>query len=154
MVNMAERGTVSEDVLAVLNARSQDIFRKLVERYLETGGPDAESGYAAARRLLTRRDRPTAIFAYNDMCAIGVLSAADDLGLWVPQDISLVGYDNTYLSRIGHLSLTSVDNGNYPVGAQAGKFLIERIADPELPNRLHLVPSSLEVRGSTGPPRT
>lgn len=123
------------------------------ERYLEAGGPDADSGYAAARRLLARRDRPTAIFAYNDMSAIGALSAADDVGLWVPQDISLVGYDNTYLSRIQHLSLTSVDNGNYPVGAQSASLLIERIADPGLPNRLHIVPSSLEMRGSTAPPR-
>lgn len=124
------------------------------ERYLETGGPDEDSGYAAARRLLSRRDRPTAILAYNDMSAIGTLSAADDLGLWVPQDVSVVGYDNTYLSRIGHISLTSVDNGNYPVGVQAGRFLLDRLARPDLPNRLHLVPSTLEVRGSTAPPRS
>lgn len=122
------------------------------ERYLETGGLNEDSGYAAARRLLARRDRPTAIFAYNDMSAIGTLSAADDLGLWVPQDVSLVGYDNTYLSRIRHISLTSVDNGNFPVGTQAGRFLVERIANPDLPNRLHLVPATLEVRGSTAPP--
>lgn len=122
------------------------------ERYLETCGPDEESGYAAARRLLARSDRPSAIFAYNDMSAIGTLSAADDLGLWVPQDVSLVGYDNTYLSRIRHISLTSVDNGNYPVGTTAGRFLVERMAEPDLPNRLHQVPATLEVRGSTAPP--
>ncbi len=122
------------------------------ERYLETGGLNEDSGYAAARRLLARRDRPTAIFAYNDMSAIGTLSAADDLGLWVPQDVSLVGYDNTYLSRIRHISLTSVDNGNFPVGTQAGRFLVDRIATPDLPSRLHLVPATLEVRGSTAAP--
>lgn len=122
-------------------------------RYIETGGLNEESGNAAARRLLTRRDRPTAIFAYNDMSAIGSLSAADDLGLSVPGDVSLVGYDNTYLARIRHISLTSVDNGNFPVGVQAGRFLAERLANRDLPGRLHLIPSTLEVRGSTAPPR-
>jgi DNA-binding LacI/PurR family transcriptional regulator len=111
-----------------------------------------ESGYAAARRLLSRPDRPTAILAFNDIAAIGALSAADDLGLRVPQDVSLVGYDNTYLARIRHISLTSVDNGNFPIGAQAGRFLIERLADPGLPRRLHLVPTSLVVRSSTAAP--
>ncbi|MCA0296464.1 MAG: substrate-binding domain-containing protein [Actinobacteria bacterium] len=124
------------------------------ERYLEAGGPDEESGYAAARRILSRRDRPTAILAYNDMSAIGTLSAADDLGLWVPQDVSVVGYDNTSLAKIGHLSLTSVTYGTFPVGEQAGRFLVERLARPDLPSRLHLVPSSLEVRESTAPPRS
>jgi DNA-binding LacI/PurR family transcriptional regulator len=122
------------------------------DAYLETGGMSEESGYAAARRLLSRPDRPTAILAFNDIAAIGALSAADDLGLRVPQDVSLVGYDNTYLARIRHISLTSVDNGNFPIGAQAGRFLIERLADPGLPRRLHLVPTSLVVRSSTAAP--
>lgn len=121
------------------------------ERYIDTGMSE-DGGNAAARRLLTRRDRPTAIFAYNDMAALGVLSAADDLGLSVPADVSLVGYDNTFIARIRHISLTSVDTGNFAVGTQAGRFLVERMANPDLPNRLHLVPSSLEVRGSTAPP--
>ncbi len=122
------------------------------DTYVETGGMSEESGYAAARRLLTRPDRPTAILAFNDVAAIGALSAADDLGLLVPGDVSLVGYDNTHLARIRHISLTSVDNGNFPVGAQAGRYLIERLADPGLPGRLHLVPTTLEVRASTAPP--
>nr|WP_300142762.1 LacI family DNA-binding transcriptional regulator [Propionicimonas sp.] len=122
------------------------------DAYLETGGMSEESGYAAARRLLSRPDRPTAIFAFNDVAAIGALSATDDLGLYVPQDISLVGYDNTYLSRIRHISLTSVDNGNFGVGVQAGRFLVERLTAPALPRRVHLVPTRLEVRSSTAAP--
>jgi DNA-binding LacI/PurR family transcriptional regulator len=122
------------------------------DAYVETGGMSEEGGYAAARRLLNRPDRPTAILAFNDVAAIGALSAADDLGLYVPQDVSLVGYDNTHLARIRHISLTSVDNGNFPVGAQAGRYLVERLANPGLPGRLHLVPTTLEVRASTAPP--
>ena len=111
-----------------------------------------ESGYAAANRLLSGRDRPTAIFAFNDIACIGALSAAADHGLTVPGDVSLVGYDNTYLSRIRLLSLTSVDNGNLAVGVQAGKFILERLGNPDLPGRLHLVSSELQVRGSTSQP--
>ena len=58
MVNMAERGTVSEDVLAVLNARSQDIFRKLVERYLDTGTPVASRDLA---RMLSTGLSPASV---------------------------------------------------------------------------------------------
>ncbi|MDF1488074.1 LacI family DNA-binding transcriptional regulator [Tessaracoccus caeni] len=122
--------------------------------YIELGCTSEESGFAAARRLLTRSDRPTAILAFNDMAAIGAMSAADDLGLRIPEDVSLVGYDNTYIARIRHLSLTSIDNGSFAVGAQAGRFLIERLATPSLPARIHLVTPRLEVRGSTSAPRT
>lgn len=133
----------------------QDCLREAgldAEAYIETGGMSEESGYAAARRLLTRPDRPTAILAFNDVAAIGALSAADDLGLRVPDDLSLIGYDNTYLARIRHISLTSVDNGNFPVGAQAGRYLIERLTNPSLGSRVHLVPTMLEVRSSTAAP--
>ena len=121
------------------------------DRYAETGGMSEESGYAAARRLLARPDRPTAIFAFNDIAAIGTLSAAADQGLTVPGDLSVVGYDNTHLARIRHISLTSVDNGNFAVGVQAGKFMSERLDVPNLPARTHSVPTQLHVRGSTGP---
>lgn len=121
-----------------------------LEPLVVTGGVSEESAYAAASRLLAGPQRPTAIFAYNDIACIGALSAADDLGLSVPEDLSLVGYDNTYLARIRHLSLTSVDNGNLAVGVEVGKFILERLTAPELPARLHQVPSQLQVRGSSG----
>lgn len=120
------------------------------EGLVVAGGSSEESGYAAARRLLAGDERPSAIFAFNDMVAIGALSAADDLGLSVPGDLSIVGYDNTYLAHIRHISLTSVNSGNFAVGAQAGRFLIERLADPALPARTHLGVATLEMRGSSG----
>lgn len=119
---------------------------------LAAGGSTEESGYAAARRLLAAEAHPTAIFAFNDMVAIGALSAADDVTLSVPDELSIVGYDNTYLARIRHISLTSVNSGNFAVGAQAGRFLIERLADPALPGRIHRGVATLEMRGSSGAP--
>ena len=121
-------------------------------RYNEYGGNSEDSGYAAARRLLARADRPTAIFAFNDITAIAALSAADDLHLDVPTDLSVAGYDNTYLSRIRHLSLTSIDNGNFAVGVQAAKFLLERIDNPRLPQRMYFFDPELHIRRSTQAP--
>jgi DNA-binding LacI/PurR family transcriptional regulator len=122
------------------------------DEFAETGGMSEESGYAATRRLLTQERRPTAVFAFNDIAAIGTLSAAADQGLSVPADLSVVGYDNTYLSRIRHLSLTSVDNGNFAIGVQSAKYLIERMEAPVQLQRIHLVPATLQVRGSTAAP--
>lgn len=124
-----------------------------LESRVVQGGMSEESGYAAASRLLSGPERPTAIFAFNDIACIGALSAAADNNLTVPGDVSLVGYDNTYLARIRHLSLTSVDNGNLAVGVQAGKFILERLGSPDMPRRLHLVSSELQVRGSSSQPR-
>ena len=123
-----------------------------LESWVVQGGMSEESGHAAANRLLSARNRPTAIFAFNDIACIGALSAAAENNLAVPGDVSLVGYDNTYLSRIRFLSLTSVDNGNLAVGVQAGKFILERLGSPDLPGRLHLVSSELHVRGSASQP--
>lgn len=123
-----------------------------LEPRVVSGGMSEESGFAAASRLLAGRGRPTAIFAFNDIACIGALSAAADHGLAVPGDLSLVGYDNTYLARIRHISLTSVDNGNLAVGVQAGKFILERIGSPDVQGRHHLVSSELQVRGSTSHP--
>jgi DNA-binding LacI/PurR family transcriptional regulator len=124
------------------------------DRYAEVGGMSEESGYAAARRLLTRPDRPTAIFAFNDIAAIGALSAAADETIAVPGELSLVGYDNTYLARIRHISLTCVDNGNFAVGVQAGKFLTERLQAPNLPARTYSIPTQLHIRRTTAPAPT
>jgi DNA-binding LacI/PurR family transcriptional regulator len=88
-----------------------------------------DGGYRAAVRLLAGPDRPTAIFAVNDITCVGAQSAADELGVEVPGDLSLIGYDNTYLAQIRHLALTSVDNASYDVGRQAAKALLERTAN-------------------------
>ncbi|MEU6096318.1 LacI family DNA-binding transcriptional regulator [Streptomyces sp. NPDC047079] len=119
---------------------------------VEQGDPTEEGGYRATVRLLAARERPTAVFAFNDMACVGALSAAEQLGLRVPRDLSLVGYDNTSLSRLRHLWLTTVDNGSHDVGRRAGRCLLDRIADPARPSELVLATPALEVRGTTGAP--
>ncbi|MFB7508250.1 LacI family DNA-binding transcriptional regulator [Streptomyces broussonetiae] len=120
---------------------------------VEQGDLTEEGGYRATVRLLSRPQRPTAVFAVNDMTCVGALSAAEETGLQVPRDLSLVGYDNTYLSRLRHLWLTTVDNAGRDVGRRAAQRLLDRMAEPDRPGEVDLATPFLEVRGTTAPPR-
>ncbi|AXG81710.1 LacI family DNA-binding transcriptional regulator [Streptomyces paludis] len=112
-----------------------------------------EGGYRTTVRLIGRTPRPTAVFAINDTASVGALSAAEELGLRVPQDLSVVGYDNTSVSRLRHLWLTTVDGAGHEVGRRAARCLLDRFADPSRPGGVHLAAPVLEVRGTTGAPR-
>ena len=111
-----------------------------------------DDGYRAALRLLERPDRPTAIVGVNDMVCLGALGAARELGLAVPADLSLVGYDNTHLAQLRHLSLTSVDISGRDVGRHAAELLWQRIEEPGRPPTEYLAVPTLAVRSSSGPP--
>jgi DNA-binding LacI/PurR family transcriptional regulator len=121
---------------------------------VEPGDLTEEGGYRATVRLLSAPVRPTAIFAFNDIACVGALSATEELGLRVPRDLSLVGYDNTYLARLRHLWLTTVDNASHDVGRRAAQCLLDRLADPARPGDVVLTAPALEVRGTTAPPRS
>jgi DNA-binding LacI/PurR family transcriptional regulator len=112
-----------------------------------------EGGYLAGRKLLDSppQERPTALFVANDLSCVGAMSAARDLGLDVPRDVSFVGVDNSVLARMRHVQLTSVDVLAEEVGRLSARHLVERIATPNLPAREHLVTPLLHVRGSTAP---
>jgi DNA-binding LacI/PurR family transcriptional regulator len=84
----------------------------------------------AARELLATRHRPTAILANNDYAALIVMSHAQSLGVAVPDDLSVVGYDNSYLARTGFIGLTSVDNNYAEMGRLAARQLARRIENP------------------------
>jgi DNA-binding LacI/PurR family transcriptional regulator len=118
---------------------------------IETGDMTEEGGYRAAVRLLSRAERPTAIFAANDLSCVGALSAAAALGVQVPGELSLVGFDNSSLARLRALWLTSVDGAGRELGQQAARMLLARIEHPEAPREVTLMPPRLEVRGSSGP---
>jgi DNA-binding LacI/PurR family transcriptional regulator len=119
---------------------------------VETCDLTEEGGYHAGIRLLSARRRPTAIFAINDVACVGVMSAAAELGLSVPRDLSLVGYDNTHLSRLRHLWLTSVDIASWDVGRHAAELLMQRIDEPTRDAVEYLATPTLVVRGSSAPP--
>ncbi|WP_402462527.1 LacI family DNA-binding transcriptional regulator [Isoptericola aurantiacus] len=119
---------------------------------LDSGNFYVEPGYAAARRLLDRPDRPTAIFAGSDMQAIGVLRAAQELGLRVPHDVSVVGYDDLPLAQWTTPALTTVRQPLTEMAATATRILLDLAAgrQPEL-TRVNLA-TELVVRETTAPP--
>jgi DNA-binding LacI/PurR family transcriptional regulator len=118
---------------------------------VEAGDMTEEGGYRAAMRLLSLSERPTAIFAANDLSCVGALSAAAALGVRVPGELSLVGFDNSSLARLRALWLTSVDGAAYAMGEKAARMLLARIEHPDAPREVVLMPPRLEVRGSSGP---
>jgi DNA-binding LacI/PurR family transcriptional regulator len=119
--------------------------------HVEAGDMSEEGGYRATVRLLSGPDRPTAIFAANDLTCVGALSAAAALGVRVPAELSLVGFDNSVFARLRALWLTSVDATALELGQRAARMLLTRIERPETPGQTVLLPPRLEVRGSSGP---
>jgi LacI family transcriptional regulator len=119
-------------------------------RIVETGYSE-EGGYAAGKKLLDSSDPPTAIFAGADIAAFGVMRAAAELGLRIPDDVSLVGYDNTTIASLAPMDLTSVDQAGHDLGATAARLLRERM-DGRTRAVLASTAPKLIARGSTAPP--
>ncbi len=113
-------------------------------------GPTLEDGYQAAKKLLSLPARPTAIIAINDLLAFGVLRAAADLGLQIPHDLSVVGYDDIPMASYLVPRLTTVSKDAVNLGKTAFRILLARIQDPDRPFQQHRVPAKLIVRESTG----
>ncbi|MEU4927351.1 LacI family DNA-binding transcriptional regulator [Streptomyces yokosukanensis] len=122
------------------------------EPVVEPGDLTEEGGYRGTVRLLSRPERPTALFAVNDMASVGALSAAEELGLRVPRDLSVAGYDNTSISRLRHVWLTTVDTAPHELGRRAARLLLDRFERPDGEAHLHLAVPTLEIRGTTAPP--
>ncbi len=109
------------------------------------------AGVRAAERLLGSNSLPTAIFAANDILATGVIDRLEDAGLRIPDDVAIVGYDNTFLAALHHVSLTTVNQPRAEMGRQAVRALVDRIEGARAePLRLRTAPS-LVVRETTGP---
>ncbi|MGB0101290.1 MAG: LacI family DNA-binding transcriptional regulator [Nocardioides sp.] len=106
----------------------------------------------ATRVLLDRPDRPTALLCYSDAFAVGVLQAAESLGLRVPHDLSVVGFDDGPLAENARPPLTTVHQDFAAKGRTAVGILVDVLADNP-PTDLHVtLPTSLVVRESTAPP--
>lgn len=103
----------------------------------------------AARVVLESTDRPTAVFAHNDEMALGVREAAHSLGLRIPQDLSLVGYDNSRVARLHGIDLTSVDQHARQLGTEAAAAALARLRIDDAPVVDARHKPDLVVRGST-----
>lgn len=108
-----------------------------------------ESGYEATRQLLSLERSPSAIFACNDLMAVGCISAARELGMHVPSDLSVVGFDDVRLASFTNPPLTTIVQPKVEIGALATQMLLERLVDQEAPPRFKRLDTKLCVRRST-----
>jgi DNA-binding LacI/PurR family transcriptional regulator len=118
------------------------------------GGDHTEAAGTRAARALLAADRPlpTAVVAFNDHCALGLLDAFSRAGVEVPADISVVGYDDSSLSRLAHVSLTTVSQDARRQAEHAVAAAVERLEDGRTAPREVVLAPHLVVRGTTGPP--
>jgi LacI family transcriptional regulator len=126
---------------------------KLVAQ-LEGDTPGHEPGYFATQRLLASNTRFTALFAFNDVSAIGAIRALREAGLRVPQDVSVVGFDDVQSAAFQNPGLTTVRQPLRTMGILAAEAVVRRIDAPEdhLPAKQIVVDPELVVRDSTCPP--
>lgn len=109
-----------------------------------------DSGYQATRTLLQFSKPPSAIFVSNDLMAIGVLNAAQELGCRVPEDISVVGFDDIELASFTVPPLTTLAQPKKDIGRMAIDLLLRRIRERDLPAQRELLPMTLITRKSSG----
>lgn len=119
-------------------------------------GPTVADGYAAAEAVLATR--ATAVVAYNDQVAFGLLAHLSELGVSVPEDVSVVGFDDIELARYAAPSLTTVRVPHDQLGAHAWERLSAQVAgtaavpdDHEADTHTQILPTQLVVRASSGP---
>lgn len=123
-----------------------------VDKSLEAHfGETLEEAYRAAYAMLDRPDRPTALLVINDMLAVAVIRAAADLGLSIPGDLSVASFDDIPSASYTVPRLTTVSGKAEESGRDAVRLLLNRFAEPDLPQQVTTAKVELIIRESTGP---
>lgn len=120
--------------------------------YCAEGEPSLAGARSLARAMLASADRPTAIVAANDIRAAGVLEAAREIGLRVPEDLSVIGYDDIEVAEI--VGLTTVRQPLYLSGQRGMQLLLDGLRDPSAEPVHEILPLDLVVRSTTASPRS
>ena len=123
-------------------------------RYEAHCGDRLEDAYETAFNLLDRPDYPTALLVINDRLAVAVMRAASDLGLSIPGDLSVAGFDDIPFSSYTTPRLTTVSGKAENSGRVAVQLLLNRIKEPDLPQQMTTAEVELIIRESTGPAPT
>ena len=119
------------------------------ESDLARGDFTARGGYLAMQTLLKRRPRPTAVFTCNDLMAVGALTAACEAGIAVPQQLSIVGFDDIELAAFSAPPLTTVAQPKLEIGTLAAELLLERVSASRSESRRVILDPKIKVRGTT-----
>jgi len=125
------------------------------DEWVVQGDFEPESGYQAMRQILSQKNRPTAVFCGGDVMAMGAICAADEMGLRVPQDISVIGYDNVRNARYYSPPLTTIHQPKERLGEMAFTMLLDRIINKrEEQQTIEVKPKLVERRSvADGPYR-
>ncbi|WP_261817852.1 substrate-binding domain-containing protein [Vibrio gallicus] len=99
--------------------------------WIEEGNFECEGGYDAFYRLLAKGNLPSALFVCNDMMAMGVINAATESGIRIPQDLSIIGYDDLQISRFMAPALTTIHQPKFRLGKAAVDALLNRLKGPD-----------------------
>jgi LacI family transcriptional regulator len=130
----------------------RDAGLPLASEYVQETTFDREGGRSKTALLLRLLPRPTAIFASNDMIALGAMLSVREAGLRCPEDISIFGFDNLDFAEMTWPSLSSVHQPGYQLGVTAARILLDRIGGDKGPARHEVLLTELKVRDSTAPP--
>ena len=120
----------------------------ILDGYIRYGNWEYESGLEKTRELLALENRPTAIFAMNDLMAAGCYHALGEAGLSVPGDMAVVGFDNREIARYLQPPLTTVALPTKEIGVRAAIHIMEIIGNPALPPKREIIPCSIIERHS------
>jgi len=121
--------------------------------WIVEGDHTLEGGIAAMEQLLTVKPMPTAVMCSNDMTAIGVLHKLYRAGLRVPDDLSVIGFDDIHIAEVTIPPLTTIQMSRYDLARSAFVALRAHVDGSETPKREYNIPTNLVVRESTGFPR-
>jgi DNA-binding LacI/PurR family transcriptional regulator len=120
--------------------------------YVQETTFEMQGGYSKALLLLRLIPRPTAIFAGNDLIALGALRAIRESNLRCPEDVSIIGFDDLDIAEVTHPALSSVSQSGYQLGTTAAHILIERIHGDKSPAKHIVLKTKLSLRNSVAAP--
>ena len=119
------------------------------EWYVNIPSIDYTLAYSAILQTLNSDSVPDAIFTCSDVFAAATINAAQSLGIRVPEDLSVIGFDNIETSRMTYPPITTIAQPGFQMGQQACSILVEKIGNPDLPHRHILLNTELIIRSST-----
>lgn len=140
----------SQNRMAVYHKILSDNNIMIDKNLIKYGNYLPDSAYKATQELLALDDAPTAIFALNDVMAFGAMSAIQESGYKIPQDIAVVGYDGIHLARYATPSLTTIEAPNLEQGHYAAEMLLKLINGEKLDSRQVELQPKLVIRDSCG----
>ncbi|WP_226672543.1 LacI family DNA-binding transcriptional regulator [Rossellomorea aquimaris] len=148
MINGHEFAFVSQQRLEGYYAALDHAQIKRHPSYIVNGAFTEESGREAANQLLKSHPEITAIFCASDLMAIGAIGAANELNIKVPEDLSIVGYDDILLASYISPKLTTIQQNKFQLGYEAARLLMELLTNQSETHRM-VLDTNLMIRGST-----